>query len=77
MEVHVAGQRRSEGRNVSMYERQWKIVDGYAASLGLGTSPALRAIVEQWERQRGRMVILGNKEENESSPVAQETVQEA
>ena len=43
---------KAEGRNVSMYERDWKIVERFGETLGLDRSSALRAIVRQWYELR-------------------------
>ena len=45
-----------EGRNVSMYPRDWATVDALAKDMGLTTSSALRAIVREWVQMKGAQV---------------------
>lgn len=44
---------RATPRNVTMYSRQWKVVDSVNEYYGLNTSGALRLIVEQWSKAFG------------------------
>lgn len=41
-----------ERRSISLYARDWKIVDEYGEKLGVGASPSVRAIVREWARSR-------------------------
>ena len=44
---------RVEGRAVSMYPAQWKVVDGWARDNGFTVSLALRQIIREWAECKG------------------------
>jgi hypothetical protein len=51
-----------EPRNVSMYPLDWATVEAYAKDMGYpSTSAALRRIVDEWKRLKGKEVGVGRE----------------